>query len=385
MNDLQIQSDMQILAGRLTHRGANTENERTAAEYIRDRFLQHTPDAEIDDFYSMDTPWLLFASYYAEFTLVSLVAIWWPRVALCYGAAVLLAYLAEFTGYRVMSRFMPQYETQNVVGRFLAAEPRRVVVVMAHYDSGKVGPLDVPSLERWRPVAYRLCVVCMVLVLTTCATQALGLFHERAFPVDTSVRWCAVAYLLAMAGAVAYNALAGEYSRGANDNASGVAVLLGLARRLGENPLAEADVHLVATGSNYSWMSGARQFLATHKLDRATTFFLNVDRVGRGALCYTTGEGMLVVSPCSAKMTAAAAAAAPLFGVASCRRRTACSDALIPLARGYPALGITARDEGPGAHTAEPTSDSLAGVDYAIIARAIDFAEAVLRRVGKDA
>ena len=43
-------------------------------------------DTEIDDFFCMDSPQYLFASYYAEFSVVSLVAIWWPRIALCYGA-----------------------------------------------------------------------------------------------------------------------------------------------------------------------------------------------------------------------------------------------------------------------------------------------------------
>ena len=85
---------MEYLAGVLPHRGANTRGERSAAEYLAERFKQYTLDVELDDFHSIDGEWLLFASYYAEFTVVAILALWWPLVAFGYGLAVFTAYLA---------------------------------------------------------------------------------------------------------------------------------------------------------------------------------------------------------------------------------------------------------------------------------------------------
>jgi hypothetical protein len=294
---------------------------------------------------------------------------------------VFLAYLAEFSGYRILARFVPQFETQNVVARFLSPRPMSALVVMAHYDSAKQGPLERPRMMPWLRELHFLVLLAMLVVLFTCAVQALGLFADGPARYEVAGRWVAAALLLAAAGAVAYNTLAGEPIRGANDNASGTAALLRLAERLAHDPIPEADVHLVATGSSKTWMNGARQFVMTHKLDRQTTYFLNIDRVGIGEPAYTTREGMLHGLPCSAEMIEVAQALASEYGAAPCRSRAACSDLLIPLSRGYKALGITCVEKQDKTPAPRSPYDTLAHVDDAIIRRAADFAEAIVRRL----
>jgi hypothetical protein len=369
---------MQALAGRLAHRGSNTDGERSAAEYIRERLAEHSPHTEIDDFYSIDTPWLLFPAYYAEFTMVSLVAIWWPRIALCYGGAVFLAYIAEFMGYEIMARFAPQYETQNVIARFLAEKPSRLLIAVAHYDTGKTGPLERPHALPWLHFLHTFLLLCMAAVLLSCAAEALGFLPEGLLGFNLVLRWTAAAILLAASAALFLNGAQAEHQRGANDNASGTAALLSLAERLAQNPIEGADVVLVATGSSCAWMNGVRHFLTTHKPDRETTYILNLDRVGIGSLHYAVSEGMLSLQSCSEEMRRAAETLAGERGLRPCVSRTACSDALLALARGYKALSITAAPP----DTALPRPDTLAEVDCAVIARAADFAEALLRRLG---
>ena len=384
MSEDRIRDDLAFLAGNLPHRRANSENERTAAEYVADRFKEYTPDTEVDDFYSPDDPWYLFASYYAEFCVVSIIAIWWPRIALCYGAAVFLAYLAEFMGHHVMSRLVPQYETQNVVARFLSPRPKRLFVITAHYDSGKICSLVRPRTVSWLGVAHSLVLLCMLTVLMMCAFQALGIFDEAPMRYDVIARWTAAGCLLGAAAILFYCDATGEPTRGANDNASGVAALLGLAERLADEPLKEADVCLVATGSHTSWMNGIRHLIKTHAFDRENTYFLNIDCVGAGDLRYATAEGMLHLFPCSAEMIEAAGAVAPEHGAAPCRLRAACSDSLIPLARGYKAMRITAVEEQDIANETQWRNDTLLNADSALTAKAVDFAEAALRRLEAD-
>jgi len=378
VNESQIQADMQALAGRLAHRGSNTDAERSAAEYIRERLAQHSLHTEIDDFYSIDSPWMLFPAYYAEFAVVAIVATWWPRIALCYGGAVFLAYLAEFMGYAVMSRFAPQYETQNVIARFLSARPVRQLIVMAHYDSGKKGPFEYPGLLPWLRLLHTLLLACMAIVLLSCAVEALGLSFDELLYYDLVARWTAASVLLVAAAALFLNAAQAEHERGANDNASGTAVLLALAERLAQEPIGDADVTLVATGSNRTWMSGARHFMEEHKPDRERTWVLNIDSVGRGSLHYTTEEGLLSPQSCSEEMIRAAEGCARGFGATPYTWRTACSDALIPLGRNFKAMSVTAATP----PVAEPRPDTLVDIDYDAVAGAADFSEAVLRRLG---
>jgi len=263
------------------------------------------------------------------------------------------------------------------MARFFAAKPARLLIAMAHYDTGKKGPLEHPRIMPWLHVLHTLLVLCMAAVLLSCAVQALGFHVDGSLRYDVIIRWSAATILLAAAAALFLNAAMAEYQRGANDNASGAAALLSLAERLAQCPIEDADVVLVATGSNRTWMSGVRHFLATQKPDRETTYVVNIDSVGDGELCYTTSEGMLYVQSCSTEMRNAAEALAVEYAAKPYVWRTANSDASLALARGYKAISLTARTPNP---TPLPP-DTLARVDCAAIGRAADFAEALLRRL----
>ena len=373
MRIARAQADLQALAGRLHHRLPNTAMERSAAEYIHDRLKPIAQTVEMDDFYSIDNPFIVFASYYAEFAIVSLLAIGWPLISFFYGVAVFVVYLAEFTGYRVMSRFMPQFETQNVVARFFAPNPRRTVVVMAHYDTGLKGPLERPALRRWLPWLHTGLLVCMIGVIASCAVEAL---HEGSPSglYEASARWAATGFLLAGAVLVTINQWMAEPVRGANDNASGVAALLSLAERFRETPLKHVDLHLVATGANKTWMSGARQFVSTHGFDRSTTCYINLDTVGAGPPGYTTREGMLVSYRCDRDLVQAAREAAPAYGALPRCIRAASWDSLIPLAHGYRTITVTGAGE-------PQEMDRIAHVDGSNVVRAADFTEDLIRRL----
>lgn len=380
MSDSRIKEDLLFLAGKLAHRGSNTDNERAAAEYVRDRLREYCPGAALDEFYCPDRPWYLFASYYAEFVVVAAVAYWWPRVALVYGGAVFLAFLAEFLGFRVMGRFLPQFETQNVVGRLMSPKPARTVVVMAHCDSGKATPLTRDGTALGPRVVHGGVALCMLIVLATCAVSALGQAWPQTAMAAGLARWCAVAALLGAAALLIYQEAGGEYSRGANDNASGVAALLRLAQRLAAEGVPNTDVHFVVTGANQNWMHGAREFVKSGTLEWDRVSFLNLDSVGSGQLVYTTAAGMLHMTRCDRGMVNAAADLATEFEAKPIRLVTACSDVLVPLARGFKAMEITAM----ASAEAEPPAherDTLMEIDEGQVERAARLAEGVIRRL----
>ena len=381
MSAAKIERDMAYLAGELPHRGANTDSERAAAEYIRDRFSEYTADTDIDDFYSIESYYYLFASYYAEFLVVAVVAFWLPRFALCYGTVAFLAYLFEFMGYRTFSRLMPRFETQNVGARFLGTRPKRTVVVLAHYDSPRDAVFANPRFLPWLRAAHLAIVVCMLLVILTCATEATGLFRNIEVPVDLVVRWTAVGMLLSAALTMFYSAARGEFVSGANGNASGVAALLALASRLARDRLEETDVYLLATGSKGTWMSGMRHFVKTHTLDPETTYFLNLEHVGAGQLHYTTAEGMLVPFRSGSELVAAAEAVAQAHDATPRRFQAVPTDALIPLARGFKTMSIVTLDAGGLPQDWHWYTDTLNHVDHGLIDKAASFAQAILRQL----
>jgi hypothetical protein len=374
----ELRRDIEHLAGDLVHRGASTRSERLAAEYLRGRFLEVTPDVELDDFYAIEGPWLLFASYYLEFVVVSILVMWIPWAAFAYGATVFILYLAETTGYQLLGALLPQFETQNVVARLLAPRPRRLFILTAHYDSPKETPLIEPGIQGWLWAGHLVLVICMVLVLVSCATEAANVFPDSLAKLDDAVRWTAAGVLVLGAIIVGSCGLPGDYARGAVNNASGVAVLVELAGRFAREPIEDADVWFVATGSKESWMCGMRRFLRTHALDKDTTYFLNIDEVGLGSLRYLTSEGMLSSFSADREMVEVAKSLAVSSGAQPRRWRGLPTDALLPLVRGYKALGITAVG---GRTDFEGETDRPGAVDYNTVAQAADFAEGIVRGV----
>ena len=374
------------LAGQLLHRGAQSEDERRAAEFIQRRFQEFTADVELDEFVAVDNYAYLFASYYTESLVVAVLATFgFPIFAAAYGCTVFLAYLAEFMGHPVFSRFMPKFESQNVIARILATQPQRLFIVAAHYDSGAASPLTSPRMVPWLRPLHRLFLFCMVAVIATCAAEGAGFSSGGVYPLAVMyVRWSCVGVLLSAALSMFYASSRNEDIRGANNNASGVAALLRLGQRLAEKPIESADVWLVAAGSNEAWMSGMRHFLSTQKPDKRNTYILNVEGVGAGTLHYLTAEGILHRGKSDRSMVAAAEETASAFGVTPAVMRAVPSAAHIPMARGYHATTLMGLDGQGRPRNWNWYTDLVTEVEESTIAQAADFAEALLRRLGDD-
>ena len=378
MGMAEMRRDIEYLAGNLSHRGASTESERMAAEYIRERFTVHTPNTEMDDFFAIESPWLLFASYYGEFLIVALLAFWQPWFAFGYGAVVSTLYLMEFAGYRVLALILPQYETQNVVARILGDHPKKLFIVTAHYDTPKFSAVTSPQFQPWLRAMHVVVLLCMLAVLATCAAEALGVTGDEVYRYDLVIRWCAVTTLLCAAVALFTCEYSGEFTRGASDNASGVAVLLDLAQRFTQERLDDADVWLVATGSKETWLSGMRRFMSSHRIDKTNTYFLNIDHVGSGDLHFVTSEGLLQSFTCDKEMARVAGEEAVRHNATPLAWHGLPSDAYLPMVRGFRAMSVTATR---GENAYGDDSDRAGSIDYATVTTAASYAEAILRRL----
>jgi Zn-dependent M28 family amino/carboxypeptidase len=84
-------------------------------------------------------------------------------------------------------------------------------------------------------------------------------------------------------------------SPGANDNASGILVLLELARRFSVKKETKCALELLATGAEEMGFFGIKHYLKNHReLDRQETVFINLECVGGGILYWATGEEHLL-------------------------------------------------------------------------------------------
>ncbi len=185
----------------------------------------------------------------------------------------------------VWESWIPRGESQNVLVRI---PPRRRttrrVVFLAHLDSGVHRIALDPRVARELPRTFG------ALTLLALTGGVLTVLAGRA------QRWRALRALIT-GGAFSAAALGvldetGESVAGANDNASGVAALLGLAAALHERPLESTEVVLAFTGSATAVGTGADMLAATYGEAWKDALWVVVNDVGTGELCWATRHGI---------------------------------------------------------------------------------------------
>ncbi len=189
--------------------------------------------------------------------------------------------------------------SENLTGYLPAArESRGHLVLCAHLDSAKASRL--PG-EPW-PRIHRLWMRALVPFVFLMAGAAALRWLDMRFSFAPLIVWQTIRTLglaLAIFSLVfqviyLYISRGNVYSPGANDNASGVAVILALAQHAQELSLAYLDTHYVLFTAEELGLIGSQQFAKGTSLPRENTYVVNLDMVGTGRrLCYVRGSGLL--------------------------------------------------------------------------------------------
>jgi acetylornithine deacetylase/succinyl-diaminopimelate desuccinylase-like protein len=213
-------------------------------------------------------------------------------VALVTAALAAAAIVDELEGRRrLVRRALARRETYNVVGEAGNARGARTLVFVAHHDAARpwfaaFGALVSSRLPRLLgggplPVAPTLAYAPLtVLVGVAARVRALRL---------AGIALCA--FVVALFADIARR----PPVPGANDNASGVAALLGIASDLAGHPPKSLRVLLVSAGAEETMLEGMDAFLRRHRdeLDPARTIVVCLDQLGWDRLLLCESEGVL--------------------------------------------------------------------------------------------
>jgi hypothetical protein len=158
------------------------------------------------------------------------------------------------------------------------------------------------------------------------------------------------------------------FSPGANDNGSGVGVILGLAERLREEPLAHTEIWLAFTGCEEAAAYGISAFLDLHAGELGEeAVHIVIDQVGKGRLEYLTADGLIIkraTHPQALEVAREAAQALPDIETAE-QIGIAYTDAAVATKRGLIALTLVAVPP-PGSSESmhwHQMSDTLENID----------------------
>jgi hypothetical protein len=372
------------------HRPSASPGEREAAEWLLARLAEHGVEGEIESEPAHGTSWWPLGIAAAAGALGGFLALRGKRGlgALIAGAAGAAA-IDDLPphGKRRLRKLLPHGERSQVVAQIGPEDAERTVVVMAHHDAPRSGLLYSPAIpefifERVLPAEALpdTSPPLMWLVVGGPLTVAAGgLVGSRVLTKAGTALSAGTAAVLADVGR-------SEVVPGANDNASGVAALISVARALSENPPEGLRVMFVST-SEEATCDGIAAFAERHfaELPPDRTFFLCLESVGSPRLAVLRGEGMLSMTEYPRRSLALLDGLAGDLDIElepNLRNRNA-TDAVTPLAAGYECAAIVSVTQLHQISNYHWPTDTPDRVNYATVADAARLSEAVVRRLGE--
>ncbi len=291
---------------------------------------------------------------------------------------------------RLLRWFVPKEVSSNLIARMRREvdEDTSLVVFVAHGDVARRGLIH----NRWlgglfHGAAGRLKTHPMRVVLAVAWAQvALILLRLPGIQLEILDRFLLVTVgFFALIVLLALDWMRPRPARGANDNASGLAVLAALSEHFAASPLRNAEVVFLVTGSREADCGGMDAFLTSfgRKLPRARTFVINLDDVGAGDLHFATGErvpGELPYHPLMPGHAAALARTRPFRDVRPVRI-IGLGDAGVATRHGYAAVTLKALRRGRPATPVHTDRDRIRHLERATSTKAFRFAIALAERV----
>ncbi len=271
-------------------------------------------------------------------------------------------------------RLLPGRQGHSVQAHIPSRETaRRTLVLVAHHDAARTGLV-------WHPTA-------------NAANRRRSARSGRAFPAHAApligLAAAAVGFrnlrrparlILALSALLSGQAASSPVVPGANDNATGVAAVLELVRRIQERPLHGVDVVVVSPGGEEAGSVGMRSWIhgPGRALDRESTLVVNLDAIGSGGhLVVSHREGLTGwFGPADVDLSQRGAR---LAGVAPPRVVTFpnVTDAFVARNAGLRAVSILSYDDGWISNLHLP-SDVPANVDWSTVEQAIALTEGMV-------
>ncbi len=290
------------LATRIGPRGAATPEEKQAADYAQRQMQQlGLHDVHVEAFSTASAGWL-------PITIIFSIAVWgvfacWSlfyltqtrilgallAAGLCLAALALL-YLEVTLRDHPVRRLAARSTSQNAVGRLApTGSIKQRVVLVGNLDTPPATPvLKTPRRARLFRAVFYLGAVSLPGSVIFYLLGGLDIW-EWAF-VFAGI----FGLLQSMVIVQSLRADHGEFTPGANDNASGLGTVLALAERLRGTPLQNTEVWVACCGSHTAGGSGLRALLRQHAEELNTAWFIGFEGVGVGdRLIYLNREGWL--------------------------------------------------------------------------------------------
>ncbi|MDK2897091.1 MAG: hypothetical protein PWP04_1211 [Candidatus Atribacteria bacterium] len=342
-------------------RPSASEKERTFLEFLRGTLLSLNLTTEWETFPALSTytwPYLLL---WGGFIQAALLLRWMPLWSFVTSLVLLFLEYWELSTFPFLSSLFHRRSSHNLIGKS-GSVPK--IVLLAHVDSATPSIFFHPRFVT-NPRLSLMLVIFSSSIITALAGLRLFVPH----PVWQWVALFPSFYLLLITAGHVHREFFMTPSPGGNDNGSGVAVALELARLFKEKGF---PFWVVFTGAEESGTWGALHLAKKHKNVLRSVPIINFDNLGIGRLTLATREGMWKIYNADATLLRALEKASddsfilrPYLGLST--------DATPLLARGFKVVTIIALgDKGLPVNWHWHT-DTVDAIDKKNLEKAVEF------------
>jgi acetylornithine deacetylase/succinyl-diaminopimelate desuccinylase-like protein len=276
------------------HRGTCSIEELRAAEWMGKQLEEFGLNVTLQRFSTPRT----FGSLVLIHVVVALLAaalipccpIW---SVLILGLTIYSFYGEASARFHILRRVLPQGISQNVIGHYKPEQVERTIIFGGHLDSAQAGLIFHPRLTAnatGSMAAFGPLFPTFAAMLLLALIAIVRAFDGGGWLLDV-LDWIAVVVLIITAALMVQWMLAKPVP-GANDNASGIAATLEMARTLMAKKPERTELVFVGFGAEEANLSGSIAFVNEfgHRYDKDKTFVLNFDGIAAGAPYFVTGE-----------------------------------------------------------------------------------------------
>jgi hypothetical protein len=386
-----IKNHVHHLSVEIGPRGSTTPEEKRAAAYAEEVYkgLGLTPITE--EFTSAKSAW-------SPFTLSTFLVLTSELIFLYGGVlgaviatlitgVVLISLVLELSFRPNLLRWiLPKGQSQNVSAVIEpASEVRQVIVLVGHLDTHRT-PISHRSL-RWFSIFNRLTTLTFVSAILMLVLFLIRIFFFFELTVYVTVILSIPVLVLFL---MAFTADLTPYSPGANDNASGAAMTMGLAEKATSESLQNSRVWAVNVGCEEVGAYGSAAWIDSHLDEIGDAVYLTLDNIGgpEAGPCYITKETLIFPFIYDSELIALADRLAeenPDLKAYSREHKAAYTDGAIGIKAGLSCLtfvGYTKEGVVPHWHQ---QSDVFENVDWDVMERTLKFNWLLIRAIDERA
>lgn len=265
--------------------------EKKAGLKIKGILEKKVDEVVLEDFSCHPAGFLDFARVAWIVVLVgTVIFLWLPIVSFGFYIYALTAYVFEQRYLKEYVDFLfPEKKGTNVIGKLKPkGTPKQLIILSGHHDSAYQFPLFTKFKDKFGLLAYLTVLTIILSVVVALAKFILDLMLLSSV-VSNVLLLCIPLVCTAMTGYIGFGLRSNFVIQGANDNLSGVAVMLALAHHFATHKLKNIELWFISFSCE-ECMRGSKRFVQKHYEELKDSKTINFDMVGLGKICIISKE-----------------------------------------------------------------------------------------------